>query len=332
MTYQWCAHGHHFPLVPRLNDGRVDALDSVGQAVKIAGNKLVCREKFVENVEKLHQPRRNKFRDCQVWREGESCAGVPEPAWLLQWMSVWFSHCGVSYAKEACDHGIDIAGVEFVEIAVVVDQDVALERGFSEGVVTEAVMSKVVEDLKSKEEAGRGNIGVPVKDGAVDDLDLVQMATGGGRTLQMVDLQGGKGGRNFDNTELGALVDLGIRVADVVQNVDHQGPVSGAHLVYKQIVVGILRQLVIGDEISRNGLAIVWTEQLGRSMPQLAGFVVLLLVQFIFELRVPLAQDAVELGLVFEIAEDEGLARMENDDLFRKVAVVGIVQAVCKAN
>lgn len=95
-------------------------------------------------------------------------------------------------------------------------------------------------------------------------------------------------------------------------------------------MVRVLRQLVICYKTSRNGLAVVGTEELGRRVPQLPALVVILFVQLILELCVSLAQDAVELGLVFERAEDEGVAGMEDDDLLGEVTVVGIVQAVCR--
>jgi hypothetical protein len=64
-------------------------------------------------------------------------------------------------------------------------------------------------------------------------------------------------------------------------------------------------------------------------MPELAGLVGFDLVQGGFKVDVALVDQAVELGAVFDGAEVEGLAGVEDCSVLRKVAVIRIIQAVC---
>ena len=64
-----------------------------------------------------------------------------------------------------------------------------------------------------------------------------------------------------------------MKVADVIKNVEHKGSISCAHLVDDEVVVGVVGELVIGNEVAGDGFAIVGAEELGRGVPELAGVV-----------------------------------------------------------
>ena len=141
--------------------------------------------------------------------------------------------------------GVELAEVELVEVAVGVDEDVALEGLAGLDVVADAVVGEVVEDLHGEKEAGRGHVAVPVEDALVDDLDLVGVAAGLGGAAQVVLLHLGQGGGDLDDVEAGAGVDLGVDGADVVEDVEHEGAAAGAHLEDEQVVVWVRGEAVV---------------------------------------------------------------------------------------
>ena len=124
--YVWRGHGHGPSLVPRLHHGRVDAFDGVGQGVEIGNEELVLGEIVLQDVEEVHQPRGYVLRHRQVraeWQLRPEIADEPISAERV----VERSGAGcVSELEEAGRHGIDLPGVEFVKVAVVVDEDGAL--------------------------------------------------------------------------------------------------------------------------------------------------------------------------------------------------------------
>ena len=75
-----------------------------------------------------------------------------------------------------CD-GVQYRVVELVKVALGIDQDCCLVRRGAGGprVVADRVVGEIVKDFEGEEEARRGDVRVPVEDGAVDDLDFVQM-------------------------------------------------------------------------------------------------------------------------------------------------------------
>lgn len=79
-AYEWRADRHRPPLVSRLHDRRVDAGDSVRQAVEVAGEETVGGEVFVEDVEELHESGGDEFRLRQIGRERQACPdGAKQP-------------------------------------------------------------------------------------------------------------------------------------------------------------------------------------------------------------------------------------------------------------
>ena len=168
----------------------------------------------------------------------------------------------------------DVGGVEFEEVALAVDEDGALQRGLGEGIVPDAVVREVVEDFEGEEVAGGGHVGLPGEDGAVDDFDVRGVAARGGVTVELAGLQRGERGGDFDDFELGARVDVRVVVADVVQDVEHEGAVAGAEFVDYEVVEGMVGEFVVGDEIAGNCLAVVGAKELGGGVPKLACLVV----------------------------------------------------------
>lgn len=145
----------------------------------------------------------------------------------------------LSDTEEPCRQRIELCVIVLVELARLADHDAALLGHLRVVIVANGVVGEVVEHLHGKEEAWRVHVGVPVKDGSIDDLDVVQMTRCVERFFQILVLEVGESGRNFNDSELRALVDLIVRVADEVQHVDHQRTVSGTHLVDDQVVVGV---------------------------------------------------------------------------------------------
>ena len=92
--------------------------------------------------------------------------------------------CVANAQKARCD-GIEIRGVEFVKVAVVVDKDVSLEGFFGERIVADTIMGEVVKDFEGEEIAGRGIVGRPIEDGPVDNLHAVGVAARGGRAVEV---------------------------------------------------------------------------------------------------------------------------------------------------
>lgn len=189
-------------------------------------------------------------------------------------------------------------------------------------------MRKVIKHLKGEEEARRRNGIAPVKNRFVDNLDLTPVATrlccGGKRRS----LNTGQVGRDFDDLVLGALVYFWLVGSNMIEDVEHQGTAACAHLVNDQIMVRKGSMAVVLAKISRDGLAIVGSEQLSGGVPELACVRGLLGIEFVFEFAEARREERVKFELVTDVGEVEGGARSEDDDLFGKVAIVWVIEAV----
>jgi len=152
---------------------------------------------------------------------------------------VWGCAGCVAHAEEACCYWVDGRCVELVEVAFVVDEDGSLEGFFGKGVVADTIVSKVVEDFESEKEAWGWGVGVPGEDGAIDDFDMFGVSSGGCGFCEVLLLERGEGGGDLNYFEFRAGVDFRVGVADVIEDVEHQCAVAGAHLVDYEIVVGV---------------------------------------------------------------------------------------------
>lgn len=216
-----------------------------------------------------------------------------------------------------------------MKISFGVDKHNALVGLFGKGVITNHVVRKVIDHLKGQEEARRRDVGVPAEDGAVDDADLILVRARGRRGVDVARLQRRQRGRDLDDAELRARVHLRVRVPDVVEDVEHERAVAGAHLVDDQIVVRVQREPVVRHEISRDGLAVVGPEQLRRGVPQLPRRIGRFGLERVLEGDVPPRQLSVEVGFVLHARELERLSGREDHGLAAEVAVLRIVEAVC---
>ncbi len=116
-----------------------------------------------------------------------------------------------------------------------------------------------------------------------------------------------------------------MEVADVVEDVEHEGSVPRAQFVDDKVLVGVVGELVFGDEVAGDGFPVVGAEELGWSVPELPSVVWTLGVESVFEVGVALAQEGVEMGFVGHGVEVEGLTGGEDDDLLGEVAVIWVV-------
>lgn len=329
-AYQGSRHGHHSPLIPRLHDGCVQPLYRLGEPVEIGGEQFVAGEVLFQHVKELHQPRGDVLCVGEVGGKGHPGREEAQRGIRGIWTRVVASRGGVADAEEARRYRVQAVHVELVKVSAAVDEDVALEGLLGRHVVADAVVGEVVKDLHGEEEAVRRHVLIPFKYGAVHNLDLVLVAARLGRGQEMAALQVGEAGGDFDDVVPRASVDLGVDLADVVEDVEHHGAAAGAHFVDEEIVVGVRRQPVVGDEVPGHGLAVEGSEQLRRGMPQLAGRVLpLLVVEQVLELGVPASQLGLERKIIAEGVEVEGLSGAENDGLLGEIAVMGIVQAIC---
>lgn len=234
----------------------------------------------------------------------------------------------ITELEEARRDWVNIFGVEFVELALFIDEDVALQGLFRERVVPDDVVGKVVDDFQREEIAWRREIGVPGEDGAVDDLDVGGMASRGGRTVELRGLARGERGGDFDHFILGPVVDVGVRITDIVKDIEHQGAIARANLVDDQILIWGLGDLVAFHEVAGDCFAIVWTEEFGRGIPQLTSVVGRLRVESVLKIGISLTEKVLKVIFIGHACEIKGFVRCKDDGLFGEVAIVGIVETV----
>ena len=122
----------------------------------------------------------------------------------------------MTHSQETRGYRVDVLGVEFPEVAVVVDEDCALERFFCEGVITYIIVGEIIEDFEGEEVAGCGDVGVPGENGAVDYLHVVRVASRRGRFHELGGLQRGESGGYFNDFEFRPGVHVGFEIADEV--------------------------------------------------------------------------------------------------------------------
>lgn len=192
------------------------------------------------------------------------------------------ARCVANPQEARCD-GIESWCVEFVEVAVVIDENGSLKGFFGEGIVADTVMSEVIKDLESEEKAGRRIVSGPVEDGAIDDLHMVSVAARGSRAAELRGLQRGERGGDFDDFKLGPFVYVRVHVPDVVEDIKHQCAVAGAHFVDYEVVVGVVRIFIVFDEVAGDSFAVVGAEEFGGCVPELTGVVGLFGVERVFK-------------------------------------------------
>lgn len=123
--YQRCRDRNHSPLIPRLHDGRINALDRLAQLVEVAADELMIGELRCEDVEELHKPRGNVFWLTEVCAEWDQAPQALHQAGALEWVRVRFTCC-VSPCKELRGYRVESARVVFEEFTAWIDDDMGL--------------------------------------------------------------------------------------------------------------------------------------------------------------------------------------------------------------
>lgn len=134
----------------------------------------------------------------------------------------------MSHPEKAGSDRVNLSGVEFEEIAGVVDENSALERLFSNGVVADTVVGKIVKNFQGKEIAGCGDESVPGEYGAVDYFHVICVSACRGGLRELRGLEGGQRGGYLYNFELCSSVDVCVEITDVIQHIQHQGSISSS--------------------------------------------------------------------------------------------------------
>lgn len=245
-AYKRCRHRHGASLVTSLHHRPIQTGNGIGESAEVAGQESVPGEVGVEDVEELHEASGNVFGQS-VWGAAVfRNRPVQGPGELGTQGRRELALCSsLSDTQESSRKRVELGVIVFVELARFANHHAALLRHLRLDVVANGIVREIIEHLHGKEKAWRVYVRVPVKDGSIDDLDVVQMTCCVERLFQILELEVGEGGRNFDDSELRALVDLVVCVADEVQHVYHERTVSGTHLVDNQVMVGVEGQLVI---------------------------------------------------------------------------------------
>lgn len=226
----------------------------------------MAREVVVKDVEELHQSSGNILGNRVRFLEWQCPADLSCES-RSQRTGELTPGCGLTNTQESGSKRVQLGAPEFMKFAVSVNQYSTLLWHFCLGIITNSVVGKVVKHFKREEEARGVHVGVPFKNGLVDNFNVVQMTGSVKRLSQILHLKPSQSRRNLNDAEFGSLIDLIVSIADEVEDVDHHGSVSCAHFVYDEVMVGIERQFIIRHEIAGNCLSIIRPEQLGRRMP-----------------------------------------------------------------
>lgn len=282
------------------------------------------RETVPQHIKQRHHSSRHKLRLRQIRRQRQplSQPSKQQPGDPPRLRGARPRNA-LSDTQEALHDGVEQRGIKLEEIAVDIDHDVALQ-GAVVAVVADHVVREVVGDFEREEEARVGDVGGPVEDALVDDLDLVRVGGLGGVGA----LQARESVADLDDAVFGARVDVGVGGADVVEDVAHHGAVAGAELVDDEVAVGEEGELVVGDEITADCLAVVRLEELGRRVPELAGVGGRGRVERILKGSIARTKEGLEGRFVGECGEWEGCRRGEDDGGLGEVAVVRVVEGV----
>lgn len=174
------------------------------------------REILPQHVKKLHQPRRDVLLLAQVPRQGPLLRQpLAKPACGVRHL-VPPVRSHIPHAEEAGRDWVQVATVELVVVSLPIDQDGSLKGSFGGHVIPDNIMRKVVKHFKGEEETWRRHFGLPVKDGLVDDFDFLGVSTSVAVFQEVVVLNRGELGGNFNDFILSASIDGRVHIANVV--------------------------------------------------------------------------------------------------------------------
>ena len=296
--------------------------------MEIGNEELVLGEIIPQDIEKVHQPRGYVLRHRQVWGKWQLPPEVTDEPVSTERVVEWSCAGCVPELEEAGRHRVNLPGVEFEKVSLIVDEDGALQWLFGGGIVADTVMGEIVKDLEREDVAGCTDVDVPREYRLVDDFHMLGVTSGRGRPGELCRLQRCERSGYLDDFELRSVIHVRINVADVVQHVQHQRSVSRAQLIYYEVLRRVVRELVVGDKVSRNSFAIIWPKELSRGMPQLSSVIGHFKIKLVFKGGVAMAQLAVKFRLVGHAIEIEGLAGVEDDGMFGKVPIIRIIETV----
>ena len=114
--------------VSRLYNRAIDSLDRLWKFMEIGGEDAVGREVIVQNIEELHQSRRNVFRLCQIRCAGKCLPNISQDFRAADGAVVWLSRGQFADFEEALSYGVELTFVDVMHFSVIVDQDCALLR------------------------------------------------------------------------------------------------------------------------------------------------------------------------------------------------------------
>ena len=124
-------------------------------------------------------------------------------------------------------------------------------------------MRKVVKDLEGEKITWRRNTSIPIEDRAIDNLDMINMPPRVSCPFQLRGLQCCQRWGNLNDLEFRPLIYIWMDITDEIQDIQHQCPISGAHLIYYQIMKRVMQKLVVRNQILRYSFPVV----LGGCMP-----------------------------------------------------------------
>lgn len=126
-----------------------------------------------QNIEELHEPGGDELSVGEVGGKGHLGRQITEKRVVRVRLRIVSAGGSVADAEESRGQGIQLMDVKLIKVAVSVNEHVALQRLLGGDVVPDAVVGEVVKDLHGEEEAGRGDVAVPLENGLVDDLDFI---------------------------------------------------------------------------------------------------------------------------------------------------------------
>lgn len=104
-------------------------------------------EVYPQHLEELHQPRRYVLWDRQIRRQRQPRPEISDQPAARKRMLKRVSVGSVACPEVAVGDGVNLFAVEFIEVTDLVDEDHTLVRLFGKRVITNSVMSEVIEDF-----------------------------------------------------------------------------------------------------------------------------------------------------------------------------------------
>ena len=149
-AYQRRSHRHRPPLVPSLYGWSIIPGYRARQSMEIIAKQIVPREIFPQNLKELYEARGYELRKGQIRHQrcirdssaehfGHSLKGTRTTGRFAS---------SVAHPQIALRDRVEAARVELVELAGLVDEDIALQWLVVDRVVSYGVVRKVIDDFE----------------------------------------------------------------------------------------------------------------------------------------------------------------------------------------